>query len=151
MNTPAIAKEDVLLNVAAADWQAAVRTVGALMHKRRLVEPRYIDAMVEVVKNLGPYIVLAPGIAFPHARPEDGALATGICLVTLKQPVAFGSQANDPVKVVIGLASTDSSSHIGLLSQLCAFLEKDANVSFIKAAADEAAVASLINKYGRGD
>lgn len=38
------------------------------------IKESYIDAMVNTVKNMGPYIVIAPGIAMPHAAPEDGVL-----------------------------------------------------------------------------
>ena len=149
MTAPLLTAEAVSLNVAAGDWESAVRAVGAIMQKYGLVESRYVDSMVNVVKELGPYIVLAPGIALAHARPEDGALATGIALVTLSEPVAFGSAANDPVKIVIGLASIDNTSHIGLLKQLCEFLEEDANVEALRNATDGKSVVALINGYGR--
>ena len=35
-------------------------------------EPTYTEAMIDVVRDMGPYIVLAPGLAMPHARPEMG-------------------------------------------------------------------------------
>jgi mannitol operon transcriptional antiterminator len=149
MTRPLLRKEDVLLNVTARDWQNAVMKVGEVMEKQGLIENRYIDSMVKVVRELGPYIVLAPGIAFPHARPEDGALATGIGLITLSQPVPFGNVDNDPVKIVIGLAATDNTSHLGLLKQLCEFLEDDANIDTLKNATDGAKVAELINQYGK--
>ncbi|MDR3588196.1 MAG: PTS sugar transporter subunit IIA [Negativicutes bacterium] len=149
MKKSLLRNEDILLNVEAKDWEDAVKAVGAVMEKQGLVEHRYINSMVNVVRELGPYIVLAPGIALPHARPEDGALATGIGLITLSEPVPFGSADNDPVKIVIGLASKDNTSHIGLLRQLCEFLEDDANVDMLRNATDGDAVAALINEYGK--
>ena len=53
------------------------------MVKNGTIEERYIDGMIETVKNLGPYIVIAPGVALPHARPEDGVIEPSMSLVTL--------------------------------------------------------------------
>lgn len=50
-----------------------MRIGGELLEKSGAIEPRYIDAMINTVKEIGPYIVIAPGIAMPHARPEAGA------------------------------------------------------------------------------
>ena len=47
-------------------------------------EPTYTEAMIDVVRDMGPYIVLAPGLAMPHARPEMGAKQVGTALVTLE-------------------------------------------------------------------
>lgn len=79
--------------------------------------------MKEAVKTLGPYIVIAPGIAMPHARPEMGAKKIGMSLITLTQPVNFGHPENDPVKIVVCLCSTDSITHLKALSQLMQFLD----------------------------
>lgn len=144
-----IRKESIRLRVNAHNWEEAVRAVGRLMYQSGLVEEGYIDAMVDCVKQLGPYIVLAPGIALPHARPEDGGLKVGIGLITLSEAVPFGNVDNDPVDVVIGLASNDTSSHMGLLAQLSNFLEEEANIDFLRKAVDEETVFTFLNNYGK--
>lgn len=63
----------VEVNVEVKNWEEAVRLGGKLLEEDGAVEHSYIDAMVDTVKNMGPYIVIAPGIAMPHARPEAGA------------------------------------------------------------------------------
>lgn len=113
----------IRLQVEAADWQEAVRIAGNLLVETGKCEPRYIDAMIAAVHELGPYMVLAPGLALAHARPEDGVLEMGISLITLNPPVAFGSDANDPVSIVIAFGGVDKESHIGLLAELARFLE----------------------------
>lgn len=37
-----------------------------------VVEPRYYQAILDAVEQHGPYFVLAPGLAMPHGRPEEG-------------------------------------------------------------------------------
>jgi PTS system ascorbate-specific IIA component len=43
----------------------------------------------------------------PHARPESGALKLGFSLVTLKNPVRFGHQTNDPVDILLCLSAAN--------------------------------------------
>lgn len=112
----------VKLNVGASDWEQAVIAAGDMLTKHGYAEPRYTTAMIEMVKEKGPYIVLTKGVALPHARPEDGALSTGLSLLVLKEPVCFGHPQNDPVKVVIALSSIDNQSHIQMLSRLAKVL-----------------------------
>jgi PTS system ascorbate-specific IIA component len=81
--------------------------------------------MIKVAKDLGPYIVVAPGIALPHARPEDGVINASIGMVTLDPPVPFGNERNDPVFLVVTLAAKDNEQHVQGLSELAAVLGKE--------------------------
>lgn len=51
----------------ADDWRAAVRAAGALLVEACDCPPAYTDAMIATVKAHGPYIVITPGFALPHA------------------------------------------------------------------------------------
>lgn len=118
-------EESIAVNVTVENWEEAVRTAGQLLVKSGAAEPRYIDAMIKTAKELGPYIVLMPGVAMPHARPEEGAIQEGFSLVTLRKPVYFGNPDNDPVKVVIAFCAPDSSKHIESLAWLAKTLERE--------------------------
>ena len=124
-----LTKETIKLNVEAKDWEEAVRIGGELLEKSGAIEPRYIDAMINTVKEIGPYIVIAPGIAMPHARPEAGAKKIGMSLITLKNPVNFGNKENDPVKIVVCLCAIDHSSHLKALSELVELLGDERFIS----------------------
>jgi len=106
--------------------EEVIRAAGQALLEGGYVDERYIESMVSNYLINGPYFVLAPGLALPHVRPEDGALRTGMSVITLKEAVEFGNQANDPVKVVLGIAAMDNDDHIKLMSQLAEILnEKD--------------------------
>jgi mannitol/fructose-specific phosphotransferase system IIA component (Ntr-type) len=104
------------------DWEAAIRYAGQLLVRDDAIEPRFIDAMIRVAKDLGPYIVVAPGIALPHARPEDGVLKASIGMITLDPAIPFGNERNDPVFLVVTLAAKDNKQHVQGLSELAAVL-----------------------------
>lgn len=126
----------IKLQVEVADWKGALRAGGALLIQAELCEPRYIENMIKAVEELGPYMVLAPGIALAHARPEDGMLKMGMSIMTLATPVDFGSEANDPVKLVISFGGVDNKSHIGMLQELAIFLSDEDKQALLKSATD---------------
>ncbi len=124
-----LTEKTIRLNVEVKDWEEAVRIGGELLEKDGAIEHRYIDAMIDSVKDIGPYIVIAPGIAMPHARPESGAKKIGMSLITLKNPVNFGNKENDPVKIVVCLCAVDHSSHLKALSELVELLGDERFIS----------------------
>lgn len=124
----------IQLNVDARDWEEAVRKGGKLLVNARKCQPEYVDAMVRTVRELGPYMVLAPGLALAHARPVDGALAIGLSLITLAKPVPFGSKVNDPVKVVISFCAVDNDGHVDVLKALAEFLREEKNQTLLREA-----------------
>lgn len=143
--TDLLTERSIALRVKADDWEAAVRAGGKLMVGNGLVEERYVDAMVNTVKQMGPYIVIVPGIAMPHARPEDGAIEVGMAVVTLEKPVEFGSAENDPVSVAVFLCAVDKVTHIKALAGLMALLEDE----YFKTAAEQAKSPAELLRYIR--
>lgn len=119
------------------DWRAAVRAAGELLVTTGAATTAYVDAIIAAVEDMGPYIVLAPGIAIAHARPEDGATAVGFSLARLAEPVAFGSRANDPVDLVFAFATPDPEEHVSALSALALFIESGANLERLRAASTD--------------
>jgi mannitol/fructose-specific phosphotransferase system IIA component (Ntr-type) len=137
----------IKLQLKAADWQDAVRQGGALLVAAGKCEPRYVDAMVDAVRTMGPYMVLAPGLALAHARPEDGVLQLGMSLITRATPVEFGSEINDPVSLVISFGGVDKESHIGMLQALARFLMVEENQEFLRRATSVAEVMKAFKNY----
>jgi PTS system ascorbate-specific IIA component len=116
--TAAVPVVSAAVRVTADSWPAAIRAAGHGLVERGAADDRYVERCVANVESDGPYIVVAPGIALAHARPEDGARALGVSVAVLARPVAFGHAANDPVDVVFAFCSPDRDSHVGLLSAL---------------------------------
>jgi PTS system ascorbate-specific IIA component len=128
------------------DWVEAVRLAGAMLVASGVVEERYVDAMVKVTQELGPYAVLAPGVAMPHARPEDGAKRIGLSILVIKNGVNFGSP-NDPVYVVIGFAAIDKTSHLGVLKELAELLDTPDIVEKLRNTSSREEVVRIIREY----
>ena len=102
--------------------QEVIAYGGSLLEAAGKVNRQYITDMISAYESLGPYIVMAPGLAIPHARPGGNVAENGISFLQLKTPVAFQHSFNDPVKIVITLAGASDDGHIDLLQDLSSFL-----------------------------
>lgn len=142
-----IALEAIALDERADGWEEAVRLAGGLLESTGVTSPAYTQAMVDSVHKNGPYIVLAPGFAFPHARPSEAVHRTGMAWVRLATPVEFGSRTNDPVTLVVALAATDSSTHQEAMGSLALLLADTAT----RDALDTAATAEELHALLRGE
>ncbi|API93278.1 PTS sugar transporter subunit IIA [Virgibacillus pantothenticus] len=118
----------IQLNVEVNDAEEAIDAAGQLLLKDQLIQPSYIEAMKQAYKKNGPYFVLAPQIAIPHARPEDGVNEAAVSLVQLKEPISFGHAINDPVRLVFGLGAASSAEHLSLLRKLTSLLNDPQNI-----------------------
>ena len=104
-----IENDSIKLNQKAANWEEAIKIGTDLLVKSGAIEPRYYDNIVSKIKEMGPYIVLAPGLAMPHARPEEGVIKTAFGLTTLSEPVDFDGEQ---ISVLVTLAGSDSDTHM---------------------------------------
>ena len=118
----AFAEGSILVRAQASNWKQALELAGSALERSHRTTNEYTKAMVAAFEELGPYMVIAPGIALAHARPSAEVLSTGLSLVTLSESVHFGNTTNDPVSLVIGLAATDHDGHIDLMASLSELL-----------------------------
>ena len=144
MLSDVLKKEYIRLNVECADWIETVREAGNVLKENGVITDEYIEAAIQSVKEMGPYIVITKGVALPHATNKVGVNKTGISLLTLKNPVEFGNKDNDPVYYIFMLATTDMESHLSALSNLSELLEKQEFFEVMKNASDPQSVIDYI-------
>ena len=86
---------------------------------------------------MGPYYVIAPQIAIPHARPEQGVIKKAMSILLLKEPIKF-SEDGFEVRLLIALAATDSQSHLESLVTLSNLLSDESTLaSMLQASSNE--------------
>lgn len=129
-----LTEKTVNIGITVDSWQEAVSAVGQLLVDAGISSGDYINAMQRTIEELGPYSVIAPGIAMPHARPEDGVLQTGFALITLKDAVDFGSATNGLVDIVLAFGAVDKQSHILALKQIAEVLSSQQILAGIRSA-----------------
>lgn len=114
--------ESICLDEPAGDWRAAIALAGQALERQGAISAEYTRAMIASVEENGPYIVVAPGFAFAHARPSEAVHRTAMSWVRLARPVEFGHAANDPVTLVVALAAKDRKDHLQAMRQLATLL-----------------------------
>ncbi|MGV0168497.1 PTS sugar transporter subunit IIA [Furfurilactobacillus sp. WILCCON 0119] len=125
------------------DWRAVIRLAAQPLVTNGSVITDYVDAMVNVVEEQGPYINIGEHIALAHTRPEDGAKKISLALLKTAQPVSL---VNDEHLVTLWfvLSAVDSDSHLEVLKQLMQLLMDEQTVQRLKAATTAAELVEII-------
>lgn len=117
--------EKIKCRQTAADWESAVRLAGSILLDSGDVTQDFIESMIETVNNAGPYSVISKGVALVHSDVGRGVNYLSMSMITLKEPVCFHHPTNDPVKLILCLASIDNSSHVLALEDFIHFLRSN--------------------------
>ncbi len=123
-------KENVQIVESATDWKDAIRISVQPLEQHGYVESRYKEEIISNVESMGPYIVLAPYIALPHARPEQGVKESQIAVTLLQNEVRFAGDEK-PVKLLIALAASDNNRHLDALMIISELLQNEDTVQKI--------------------
>ncbi|HHF0551824.1 TPA: PTS sugar transporter subunit IIA [Vibrio antiquarius] len=131
----------------ATDWKDAISKSCEALIENGAIEPSYVEAIYRSHEELGPYYVVGPGMAMPHARPEDGVNRLSLAITVIQNGVNFNSEENDPVKMLVTLAATDSNSHVDAISKLAELFMNEEHVEAICNAQSKEDVLAIIDKY----
>lgn len=109
------------------DWEDAIRTAAQPLIADMSITNNYIEAMINNVKKFGTYIVVAPKVAMPHSRPEDGVNKNCLALLKINEGVFFGDETDEEEKVyfIFVLGAGDNESHIETLTQLMDIIDDE--------------------------
>jgi len=91
--------------------------------------------------------VIAPKVAIPHARPEDGVNKLSMSLLKLSKAVPFSEKSKHAIQIVIVLAAVDGETHLKALSQLSKMLSDKKNSNQILLANSPEEIFELVNAY----
>jgi transcriptional antiterminator/mannitol/fructose-specific phosphotransferase system IIA component (Ntr-type) len=110
--------DHVVLNQSAENWREAVKLATSRLIFSGDIQRSYEEAIIKNIERLKAYVVIKPQVALPHAKPKDGVNKLAMSFVSLEKGVNFGHSNNDPVRLIVVLASDNSSSHLKALDTL---------------------------------
>ncbi|MEW9500300.1 PTS sugar transporter subunit IIA [Jeotgalibacillus marinus] len=128
-------------------WQDAIELAASPLLQKGMIKEDYIDAMITNINKLGPYVIIAPHVAIPHARPEDGVNKLAMSLLKLNQPIAFSEEERHQASLIFILAATDNQTHLKALSQLSTMLSEEENIDTLINGKTIEDLQILIDKY----
>lgn len=127
-------------------WMEAISLAAQPLVEQGKVEERYIDAMIDKVKNLGPFIDLGKGVAIPHARPEDGVKEVGMSMLSLKYPIHLLDDPTHEISLLICIAAVDNHTHLRALSHLTAILRETTTIQQLTDSKEFIEIADLLKE-----
>lgn len=127
-------------------WEEAVQVSAKPLLDGGEIKQSYIDGMIESVKEHGPYIVIAPNIALPHARPETGSVKIGYSVMLLKEPVSFTEDGKNDARLFIALSCVDSNTHLEMLQEIVMILSDTQKHDAIMEASNASEILDIFNK-----
>lgn len=128
----------------ADDWKDAIRKSVLPLEESGYVKDEYKEAIIAGVENLGPYIIVAPSIALPHARPEQGVVKSQIAITLFRNEVQFDKE-DSKAQLFVTLAAADSDSHINALMTISEILQDEEKVEQILQSENEDILYSYFN------
>lgn len=103
------------------DWEEAIKKAAIPLLENNSIEDRYVSAMINSVKENGPYINIGENIALAHSRPENGACKVALSLLKTDPAVDLVNE-DHKIRLWFVLSATDSNSHIKVIQQLTQLL-----------------------------
>lgn len=125
------------------DWKHGIRVSSEGLLKDGCIESKYVDAMIESVEKIGPYMVLCDGLVMPHSRPENGALKSSMSFLKVERGVLF-PDTEEPVTLFFTLAAVDSDGHLEAMMKLAEVIDNAEKFESLKKAKTKEEVKALI-------
>lgn len=144
-----LTSETILIHNSVSTWQDAIYLASTPLIDMESIDSGYVDAMIRLCDPLQPYFLIAPRVALPHARPEDGVFRLTMSMLCLKEGVEFAKGLT--VNVVIVIAAVDQKQHLKALMQLNQLVSEPVNVTQIIQAENKESILHLIEKYSNSN
>ncbi|RMW42387.1 PTS sugar transporter subunit IIA [Lactiplantibacillus pentosus] len=114
-------------STAAKNWRDAIKQSGEKLIAHQYIRPEYMTEVISNVEKNGPYIVIVPGVAMPHALAEsENVLGTAISFTKFPEPVIFDKNNPDSsAQLFFTLAAKDPDQHLANISELSDLLMTD--------------------------
>lgn len=130
-------------------WEDAIKAACVPFLIDGTIEEAYIDSVIKCVKDFGPYIVIAPNIAMPHASTGSvGVHKNHIAFMKVENPVHF--DPNDPsydARLFFTLAAVNSEKHLENMMKLSEMLMNDDLVADLLNVKSDEDLLNLADKY----
>ncbi len=139
-----IENDSILINQKAQTWQEAIAISCKPLIEKNLISLNYVESIVNSTIEHGPYYILAPFLAMPHAEAGKDVFKDCFSLVVFDKPFYF-DQDSRPVQILITLGATSADIHTAVaLPQIVAAFEDVDNIDkIIKATSKEEIIAIL--------
>lgn len=124
-------------------WEEAIKISSQPLLTEGFITEHYLKRMVDVVNEFGPYICIAPMIAMPHARPEDGSNKVGFSVTVFEEVIDFGDEEYLKARLFVSLSCTSADTHIQMMQALVDIIGVETHVNTILTTKNKQAILEL--------
>ncbi|GAA0076750.1 BglG family transcription antiterminator [Clostridium sp. CTA-5] len=142
-----IKKENIELKLNCKDWKDVISKGSDILIKKDYITENYKKGIIEKLEEIGPYMVIAPGVCLAHVDMVDEINRTCMSLINLKYPIKFNSKFNDPVRVVLTFATKDKESHLNALLGFMNLINNSNDLNSLISTSSKDEVIEIIKKY----
>jgi len=142
-----LTKDVILSDVSVSDWREAVRICGKLLLDVHKITGEYIESMIETVETFGPYMILLPGIALFHGRPDEGVNEICLSLVTFREEIGFKEFDNEGIRAAFAFGAIDEDSHMEVLREMALLLQDEIFIDLLKNRGTKKQIIDMIDRY----
>lgn len=115
----------IIINKQPLSIESAITVAVQPLINDGIVNSNYTAAILKQLEQFGSYMVISPHIALIRAGTDYVQNGVGFTLTYFTEGIIFGSKANDPVHLVITLATDHPNAHLKALRQLSECLNND--------------------------
>lgn len=108
-------------------WDEAIRLASVPLLKTNIITENYINEMIGLVRDYGPYIVIKNRIAIAHAKTEAGANALGTALLINKKNIQFEDDLN--IHYLFVISSSNPKEHLQILNDISMLASDDIDLN----------------------
>ena len=108
-------------------WDEAIRLASVPLLKTNIITENYINEMIGLVRDYGPYIVIKNRIAIAHAKTEAGANALGTALLINKKNIQFEDDLN--IHYLFVISSSNPNEHLQILKDISMLASDDIDLN----------------------
>lgn len=114
----------IQVNCHADDWKQAIEMAAKPLVDDNDIDKEYIQNMIEIAYEFGPYLIIAPHFALIHGAPGCYIHENSISIATFENDI-YLENAKEPVRIMMCVACYSQMSYIHVLGSVARQLMKD--------------------------
>ncbi|MGO5358167.1 PTS sugar transporter subunit IIA [Anaerofustis sp. LCP19S3_F7] len=139
----------IRMNEYCKTWQEAIEKGTMILEDKKYITADYKKAIIKIIEEMGPQMLIVPGIVLAHLAPGEYCKKLGFSITTLKRGVIFGYPKHDPVKIIITLSLIDENKYKKPLLQLFNLLQNQQSRNVLINAKTKNEILDIIKHYSK--
>lgn len=113
-----ISPDTIQLDISAENSVEAIKKAAQPLLETDKISKKYVEHIINDNQQNFNNFIIAPQVALPHSKPENGVKNIGLSITSLQNSCSFGKKFGGNVKYIFTLSAIDKTTHLGILKDL---------------------------------